>query len=101
MDGSRNNSVRLALQKHSEEFRRKEFRLSALFGADTARFQEYSLDHEGLLLDYSKNLINYFKSSSIEMKLNYLNIEDMPFESAIGVENNSFAIKSAAKKESD
>ena len=58
MDGSRNNAARLALQKHSEEFRREEFRLSALFGADTDRFQEYSLDHEGLLLDYSKNLIN-------------------------------------------
>ena len=36
----------------------KEFRLSALFGADTDRFQEYSLHHEGLLLDYSKNFIN-------------------------------------------
>lgn len=58
MDGSRNKAARLALQKHSEEFRRTEFRLSALFGADTNRFQEYSLNHEGLLLDYSKNFIN-------------------------------------------
>ena len=47
MDGSRNNAARLALQKHSEEFRRKEFRLSELFGADTDRFQEYSLIMRG------------------------------------------------------
>ena len=58
MDGSRNNAAREALQKHSEEFRHKEFRLSALFGANTDRFQEYSLNHEELLLDYSKNFIN-------------------------------------------
>lgn len=58
MEGSRNNAARLALQKHSEEFRRREFRLSTLFDADSNRFQEYSLSHEGLLLDYSKNFIN-------------------------------------------
>ncbi|PCI76836.1 MAG: glucose-6-phosphate isomerase [SAR86 cluster bacterium] len=57
MDGSRNNAARLALQKHSEEFRRREFRLSALFDTDGNRFQAYSLSHEGLLLDYSKNFI--------------------------------------------
>ena len=57
MNSSKNKAARLALQKHSEEFRRKEFRLSELFGADTDRFQEYSLHHEGLLLDYSKNFI--------------------------------------------
>jgi len=58
MDGPKNNAARLALQKHSEQFRRKEFRLSALFDTNANRFQEYSLSHEGLLLDYSKNFIN-------------------------------------------
>lgn len=57
MDGSKNSAARQALQKHSEEFKRKEFRLSTLFDADSNRFKEYSLSHEGLLLDYSKNLI--------------------------------------------
>ena len=71
MDGSRNNAARLALQKHSEEFRREEFRLSALFGADTDRFQEYSLDHEGLLLDYSKNLIN---SETVSLPVSYTHL---------------------------
>jgi glucose-6-phosphate isomerase len=58
MSGSRNTAAKLALQKHSEEFKVKEFRLSALFGAGANRFQEYSLSHEGLLLDYSKNFVN-------------------------------------------
>jgi glucose-6-phosphate isomerase len=75
MDGSRNNSARLALQKHSEEFRRKEFRLSALFGADTDRFQEYSLHHEGLLLDYSKNFIN---SETVSLLLDLAQQSQLP-----------------------
>ena len=58
MDGSRNNPARLALQKHSEDFKHKEFRLSTLFSSDANRFQEYSLSHEGLLLDYSKNFLD-------------------------------------------
>jgi len=58
MDDSKNNSARLALQKHSEDFKHKEFRLSTLFSSDTNRFQKYSLSHEGLLLDYSKNFID-------------------------------------------
>lgn len=57
MEGSINRAARLALQKHSENFRRKEFRLSELFDTEGNRFQEYSLGHEGLLLDYSKNFI--------------------------------------------
>ena len=57
MDGSRNKVARLALQKHSEEFNRKEFRLRTLFDKNSNRFSEYSLSHEGLLLDYSKNFL--------------------------------------------
>lgn len=56
MNGLRNNTARQALQKHSEHFKRKEFRLRELFDSSN-RFKEYSLSHEGLLLDYSKNLI--------------------------------------------
>ena len=75
MDGSRNNPARLALQEHSEEFRRNEFRLSTLFGADTDRFQEYSLHQEGLLLDYSKNFIN---SETVSLLLDLAQQSQLP-----------------------
>ena len=75
MNSSRNKAARLALEKHSEEFRRKEFRLSELFGADTNRFQEYSLSHEGLLLDYSKNFI---KSETISLLLDLAQQSQLP-----------------------
>ena len=75
MDGSRNNAAREALQKHSEEFRHKEFRLSALFGANTDRFQEYSLNHEELLLDYSKNFIN---SETVSLLLDLAGQSQLP-----------------------
>jgi len=75
MDGSRNKAARLALQKHSEEFRGKEFRLSALFGADANRFQEYSLNHEGLLLDYSKNFVN---SETVSLLLDLAQQSQLP-----------------------
>lgn len=58
MDRLKNNAARQALQKHSAEFKRKDFRLRDLFDADSDRFSEYSLSHEGLLLDYSKNFVN-------------------------------------------
>ncbi|MDP6414436.1 MAG: glucose-6-phosphate isomerase [Gammaproteobacteria bacterium] len=45
------------LQKFSEEFKRKEFRLIDLFNTSDDRFEQFSLTHENLLLDYSKNLL--------------------------------------------
>ena len=75
MNGSRNKAARLALQKHSEEFRRKEFRLSELFGFEKNRFQEYSLSHEGLLLDYSKNFI---KSETVSLLLDLAQQSQLP-----------------------
>lgn len=57
MDGSRDTSALLALDNHSAKFKRKEFRLRDLFENDSNRFADYSLSHEGLLLDYSKNFI--------------------------------------------
>ena len=58
MNGLRNNAAKQALQKHSKKFKRKEFRLRGLFDKHSNRFAEYSLSHEGLLLDYSKNFID-------------------------------------------
>jgi len=58
MEGPNNGSARSALQKHSAEFKHKEFRLCDLFAGDTNRFEDFSAQHEGLLLDYSKNFLS-------------------------------------------
>ncbi|MEX0965170.1 MAG: glucose-6-phosphate isomerase [Pseudohongiellaceae bacterium] len=58
MDGSRDNKYWPALEKHSETFKREDFRLRDLFDTERNRFEDYSLRHEGLLLDYSKNFIS-------------------------------------------
>lgn len=75
MDGLRNNAARLALQKHSEGFKRKEFRLRDLFDANGSRFDKYSLSHEGLLLDYSKNFID---SETISLLLDLAEQSQLP-----------------------
>lgn len=43
--------------EHSREFQRDEFRLSELFKGAANRFDSFSLRHEDLLLDYSKNYL--------------------------------------------
>ena len=58
MDGSNDSAAWKALEKHSKDFKGTGFRLRDLFDADSDRFREYSLSHEGLLLDYSKNFLN-------------------------------------------
>lgn len=58
MNGLKDNSAWLALETHSEIFKRNDFRLLDLFKSDEDRFEKFSLCHEGLLLDFSKNLIN-------------------------------------------
>ena len=45
------------LLAHSAQFQRKDFRLAELVGTKPGRFQEFSLSHEDLLLDFSKNLL--------------------------------------------
>jgi len=45
------------LQHHSEQFQHPEFRLSDLFADSGSRFQSFSLRHENLLLDFSKNFL--------------------------------------------
>ncbi len=45
------------LQKLSEEFKREDFCLSDLFHTADDRFELFTLAHENLLLDYSKNLL--------------------------------------------
>lgn len=57
MDRPSDSSALLALSEHSAAFKRKGFRLSGLFDADSNRFNGFSLRHEGLLLDYSKNFV--------------------------------------------
>jgi len=58
MEGSKNSSAKAALQRHSADFKHKEFRLSDLFAGETNRFEDCSAQHEGLLLDYSKNFLS-------------------------------------------
>ncbi|GJM13797.1 MAG: glucose-6-phosphate isomerase [Pseudohongiella sp.] len=57
MDGSSKTAAKQALQQHSEEFKNARFRLRDLFNSNSERFDQYSLSHEGLLLDYSKNFL--------------------------------------------
>src|SRR5688572_9619305 len=45
-----------ALQQHAETM--KQMHLRELFGKDPGRFQKYSLSLDGLLFDYSKNIIS-------------------------------------------
>lgn len=47
----------LALEAHSKLFKRADFHCEELFSQGN-RFQEYSLRHDNLLLDYSKNFCN-------------------------------------------
>lgn len=58
MDGSKDNTTWRALQQHSADFRGADFRLRGLFDSDESRFENFSLCHEGLLFDYSKNLLS-------------------------------------------
>lgn len=44
-----------ALQEHSKQFQRRDFRLSDLFTGSDNRFAEFSLRHDNLLCDFSKN----------------------------------------------
>lgn len=46
-----------ALLEHSKEFQQDDFRLSELFNGSANRFDSFSLRHEDLLLDYSKNYL--------------------------------------------
>ena len=52
MASLRNSNALDALRNHSQIFNLKEFRLGELFTREKNRFQNYSLRHEGLLLDY-------------------------------------------------
>lgn len=58
MDGGKRIEARRALEEHSASFKRDGFRLRELFDANSNRFAELSLCHDGLLFDFSKNLIS-------------------------------------------
>ncbi len=58
MTGLNDNAAWVALQNHSENFKRTDFRLRELFDSDESRFEDYSLCHEDLLFDYSKNFLS-------------------------------------------
>jgi len=47
-----------ALLAHSKEFKQRDFRMSELFHGSNNRFDSFSLRHENLLLDYSRNYLN-------------------------------------------
>lgn len=46
-----------SLQAHCAQFKQPEFSLEQLFSSESNRFRDYSLRHENLLLDFSKNLV--------------------------------------------
>jgi len=58
MGSPRDTSAWNALLAHSEQFKQSSFRLSDLFKSSTGRFEPFSLTHENLLLDFSKNYLN-------------------------------------------
>ena len=47
-----------ALLDHSKHFKRSDFRLSELFDSSADRFDGFSISHENLLLDFSKNFVD-------------------------------------------
>ncbi len=46
-----------SLEDHAKTFRQEGFRLSSLFEQGNSRFQQFSLQQEDLLLDFSKNFL--------------------------------------------
>lgn len=46
-----------SLRDHANIFRDKGFRLHSLFTLNEKRFDQFSIEHEGLLLDFSKNFL--------------------------------------------
>lgn len=75
MDGLRNKAARSALESHSKEFKESGFRLSDLFAGDSNRFDEFSIAHEGLLLDYSKNFLH---SKTLQLLLDLAEQSQLP-----------------------
>ena len=57
MSSPGNTSAWIALQEHSKQFQQADFRLSDLFTTSANRFTAFSLRHENLLLDFSKNYL--------------------------------------------
>ena len=47
-----------SLQSHCAQFKQADFHLTQLFDTATSRFDTFSLTHDNLLVDYSKNLLN-------------------------------------------
>ncbi|MFP6839437.1 MAG: glucose-6-phosphate isomerase [Pseudohongiellaceae bacterium] len=58
MNNPSDTSAWKALLAHSKEFKQHDFRLSELFQGSNNRFDSFSLRHENLLLDYSRNYLN-------------------------------------------
>lgn len=58
MSNPTDTSAWKALLEHSKEFKQRDFRLNELFHGSNHRFDSFSLRHENLLLDYSRNYLN-------------------------------------------
>ena len=75
MSNPTDTSAWKALLDHSKEFKQSDFRLSELFHGASNRFDSYSLRHENLLLDYSKNyLVDETKKLLIDLAVQ----QDLP-----------------------
>ena len=45
-------------QLQQQRLNMQDFRMTEAFAADAQRFQRFSLNHDGMLLDFSKNLLD-------------------------------------------
>ena len=64
-----------ALEDHSTQFKRADFRLSKLFQQKDHRFDAYSLQHEDLLLDFSKN---YLEQRTLSLLVDLAKEQQLP-----------------------
>jgi glucose-6-phosphate isomerase len=79
------------LQQHAETM--KAVQLRELFGKDPGRFQKYSLSLDGLLFDFSKNIIN---GKTLELLLSLAN--DCKMKEAIAAMFNGDLINATEKR---
>ena len=56
MNSPTETSAWQSLQLHSAQFKHRDFKLAQLLSGTPERFQQFSLRHDNLLLDFSKNL---------------------------------------------
>jgi len=75
MESPSASSAWQSLQAHSEQFKQGDFRLSSLFTESPDRFNKFSLCHDDVLLDFSKN---YLTEATLELLLELAEQQQLP-----------------------